>query len=339
MPAGIFNSCVNLTKIGSYMQIIENTTEFHIPDKTAIAIGKFDGIHRGHKELLKCLESAKKSGLKTAVFTFFPSPAAFFSDEELKELTTQEEKRALFEEMGIDYLVEYPFCRKTADVAPEKYVKEFLLDKMNGVLIAAGCDVSFGKGGKGDGKLLERLSAECGFRLEIIDKLKYQGREISSTFVREEIIKGNMEKAGELLGEPYFVSGTVEQGKKLGRRLGMPTANLYPGQDKLLPPKGVYFSKVNVKGVKYYGVTNIGSRPTVEDGNRISVETFLFDFGEKIYGEFIRIELLHYRRPERRFENVEELKTAVYENIREAEEYFGICRKNCNNWGKIRGNL
>ncbi len=166
------------------MQIIENTTEFHIPYKTAIAIGKFDGIHRGHKELLKCLESAKKSGLKTAVFTFFPSPAAFFSKEELKELTTHQEKRALFEEMGIDYLVEYPFCKKTADVAPDRYVKEFLLDKMNGVLIVAGCDVGFGKGGKGDRRLLERLSLEYGFRLEIIDKLKYQEREISSTFVR-----------------------------------------------------------------------------------------------------------------------------------------------------------
>lgn len=316
-----------LDKDGSYMQIIENTTEFHIPDKTAIAIGKFDGIHKGHKELLKCLEHAKKTGLKTAVFTFFPSPAAFFSGEEQKELMTREEKRVSFEEMGIDYLVEYPFCKKTADIEPDQYVKEFLLDKMNGTLIAAGCDVGFGKGGRGDRKLLERLSLEYGFRLEIIDKLKYQNREISSTFVREEVIKGNMEKAGELLGEPYFVSGRVEQGKKLGRRLGMPTANLYPDGDKLLPPKGVYFSKVNLKGIKYYGVTNIGSRPTVEDGSRISVETFLLDFEEKIYGEFIKIELLHYKRAEQRFGSVEELKAAVCRNIQEAKEYFGICRE------------
>ena len=306
------------------MQIIENTTEFHIPHKTAIAIGKFDGIHRGHKELLKCLENAKKTGLKTAVFTFFPSPAAFFSNEELQELTTREEKRVLFEEMGIDYLVEYPFCRKTADVAPERYVKEFLLDKMNGVLIAAGEDVSFGRGGRGDRRLLESLSSQYGFRLEIIQKLKYQEREISSTFVREEILKGNMEKAGELLGEPYFVSGRVKQGKKLGRRLGMPTANLYPAKDKLLPPNGVYFSRVKVKGKEYFGVTNIGNRPTVEDGNRISVETFLFNFEGKIYGEFLKISLLHFTRPERRFENVEQLRDAVYENIQEAKAYFNI---------------
>lgn len=307
------------------MQIIENTTEFHIPYKTAIAIGKFDGIHKGHKELLKCLSSAKEEGLRTAVFTFFPSPSAFFSGGKIKELTTRKEKRALFEEMEIDYLVEYPFCKETAAMAPDRYVKEFLLDKMNGAFIAAGEDVGFGAGGKGDRRLLEKLSGECGFRLEIIDKLKYRDREISSTFVREEVIKGDMEKTRELLGEPYFVSGEVESGKKLGRRLGMPTANLYPPEDKLLPPNGVYFTKVNLKGKKYCGVTNIGSRPTVEDGNRISVETFLLDFDEKIYGEWIKVELLHYKRPERRFENVEELKEAVRLNIKEAETYFGSC--------------
>lgn len=306
------------------MQIIENTTEFHIPYKTAIAIGKFDGIHRGHKELFGCLERAKKRGLKTAVFTFYPSPAAFFSGHEVKELTTDEEKRILFEKMGVDYLVEYPFCQETADVAPDVYVKEFLLDKMNGSVIAAGQDVSFGKGGKGDRKLLEKLSEECGFELVIIDKLKYGEREISSTYVREEILKGNMERAEQLLGEPFFVSGTVENGKKLGRRLGMPTANLYPSSNKLLPPNGVYFSRVSVKGKSYPGVTNIGRRPTIKDGNRISVETYLLDFEKEIYGETIKVELLHFRRPEQKFDGVEQLRLAVNANISEAETYFGI---------------
>lgn len=306
------------------MQIIENTTEFHIPYKTAIAIGKFDGIHRGHKALFGYLEQAKKRGLKTAVFTFYPSPSAFFSGHEVKELTTDEEKRILFEQMGIDYLVEYPFCRKTADVEPDVYVKEFLLDKMNGSMIAAGWDVSFGKGGKGDHKLLEKLSEEYGFELVIIDKLKFGEREISSTYVREEILKGNMETAAQLLGEPFFVSGTVENGKKLGRRLGMPTANIYPSRDKLLPPNGVYFSKADFNGKTYQGVTNIGKRPTIEDGNRVSVETYLLDFEKEIYGETIKVELLHFRRPEQKFDNIEQLRIAVNANISEAKEYFGM---------------
>lgn len=310
------------------MQIIENTTEFHIPEKTAIAIGKFDGIHRGHKAVFACLKDAQNEGLKTAVFTFSPSPAVYFGGKNIKELTTDAEKRQLFEEMGIDYLVEYPFGSKTAAVAPDSYVADFLLGRMNGALLVAGEDVSFGKGGKGDKTLLESLSVEYGFALRIIPKLTFGNREISSTFVREEVVAGNMEKAAELLGDAFFVSGTVENGKKLGRKLGMPTANLYPSGDKLLPPNGVYFSLVERMGKCYPGVTNIGCRPTVEDGNRISVETCLFDFSEDIYGEEIRVRLLHFQRPERKFESVEQLKAAVEQNIAEAKEYFDrdICR-------------
>lgn len=304
------------------MLIIENATEFHIPERTAIAIGKFDGIHKGHKALFQCLQRAKRTGLKTAVFTFDPSPAAYFSGHEVKELTTDSEKRSLFEQMGIDYLVEYPFGKETADVEPDRYVTEFLLDKMNGALIIAGEDVSFGKGGRGDRFLLERMSDTYGFRLEIIEKLKYKEREISSTYVREEVEKGSMETAAKLLGEPFFVSGVVENGKKLGRRLGMPTANLYPPSHKLLPPNGVYFSNVLLKEKKYRGVTNIGSRPTVEDGSRISVETYLLGLDGEIYGETIRVELLHYQRPERKFDSVEQLKAAVFRNIEEAKQYF-----------------
>lgn len=304
------------------MLIIEHTTEFHIPEKTAIAIGKFDGIHRGHKALFQCLERAGRTGLKKAVFTFDPSPAAYFSGHGVKELTTDREKRILFEQMGIDYLVEYPFGKETAGVEPERYVNEFLLDKMNGALIIAGEDVSFGRGGKGDRALLERMSEEYGFRLEIIEKLKYGDREISSTYVREEVEKGDMEKAAKLLGEPFFIGGVVEDGKKLGRKLGMPTANLYPPSDKLLPPNGVYFSNVLLKGKTYPGVTNIGSRPTVEDGSRISVETYLLGLDAEIYGETIKVELLHYQRPERKFDNVEQLKVAVFQNIEEAKQYF-----------------
>lgn len=305
------------------MQIIENTTEFHIEEKTAIAIGKFDGIHRGHKEIFKALKAAKGNGLKTAVFTFDPSPASFFSGGRLRELTTRNEKRILFEHNGIDYLVEYPFHKETAALDPTDYVLEVLLGKMNGAMIVAGSDVSFGKGGKGNRELLEQLSAKHGFALKIIDKLKYGNREISSTYVREEVASGNMEKVQELLGEAFFVSGIVENGKKLGRRLGMPTTNLYPEEDKLLPPNGVYFSKAWIKGKCYQGVTNIGSRPTVEDGSRISVETYLLDFDEEIYGEVMKVELLHFQRPEQRFDDVEQLKRAVLKNIEEAKRYFG----------------
>ena len=198
---------------------------------------------------------------------------------------------------------------------------------MNGALIVAGEDVSFGKGGKGNRKLLEEMSLQYGFELELIKKLRLGEREISSTYVREEVLAGRMEKAAELLGEPYFVSGSVENGKKLGRRLGMPTANLYPEEDKLLPPGGVYFSRVWLDGNSYQGVTNIGRRPTIKDGNRISAETYLLNFAEEIYGKFMKVELLRFRRGEKKFQNEEHLRQAVREDIQEAEKYFGIKTK------------
>ena len=304
------------------MQIIEQTTEFHIEEPTAIAIGKFDGIHRGHKEIFSNLFQAKKEGLKTAVFTFDPSPETFFSKKQIPELTTREEKRKLFENMQIDYLVEYPFAQATADVLPRDYVTDFLLHKMNGKLIVAGTDVSFGKGGKGNASLLRTMEKEYHFQLVIIDKILRGQKEISSSYVREEVAKGNMELVEELLGTPYFISGIVEEGKKLGRTLGIPTANIYPSSEKLLPPNGVYFCNVLCCGEKYHGVTNIGCRPTVQDGERMSVETYLLDFDKNLYGRELLVELLHFSRKEERFESVRELSLCIKNDICLARDFF-----------------
>lgn len=304
------------------MQIIERTTEFHIEEPTAIAIGKFDGIHRGHKEIFSNLFQAKKEGLKTAVFTFDPSPESFFCKKQVPELTTREEKRKLFEKMQIDYLVEYPFAQATAGVLPRDYVTDFLLHKMNGKLIVAGTDVTFGKGGKGNEALLRSMAKEYHFRLVIIDKILRGQKEISSSYVREEVTNGNMELVEELLGTPYFISGIVEDGKKLGRTLGIPTANIYPSKEKLLPPNGVYFCNVFCEGIKYQGVTNIGCRPTVQDGDRMSVETYLLDFDGDLYGRELVVKLLHFSRKEERFESVSDLSLCVKNDIHQAREYF-----------------
>lgn len=304
------------------MQIISHTTEFHIDEPTAIAIGKFDGLHRGHKEIFRRLAEAKAFGLKTAIFTFDPSPASFFSGKLIPELTTKEEKRRLFKDMGIDYLVEYPFTKDTADILPTDYVTDILLSKMNGKVIVAGTDVSFGKGGKGDVSLLKEIIKEHPFDLHIVEKIRMENREISSSYVREEIEKGNIERANLLLGAPFFIGGIVEKGKKLGRTLGMPTANLYPSKEKLLPPNGVYFCDVVCEGQKYHGITNIGSRPTVDDGERTSVETYLLDYEGDLYQKELTIELLHFLRPEKRFSSVEDLRCCVMENIKEARTYF-----------------
>lgn len=310
------------------MELICQTTDFKIEEGCAVAIGKFDGIHKGHKRLLREIFDAKKLGLKTAVFTFDPSPAVFFQGEGVKELMTREEKRIAFAQMGIDYLVEYPFCKESAAVAPEDYVNQFLLEKMNARFIAAGEDVSFGNRGAGNAQLLCEIARSRGAQVRIISKLCHNGRDISSTYVRSEVEQGNMELVTALLDEPFFISGRVERGNRIGHKLGMPTVNLHPQPQKIMPPSGVYFSTVTYGEQTFYGVTNIGYKPTVEsaDGsaNRLGVETYIYDFHEDIYEKDIVVHLHHYERGEKKFADLETLKAAIAADVRKGKEYFGI---------------
>lgn len=312
------------------MIIINNSTKFHIDSKTAVAIGKFDGIHLGHVELINhILDYArlnKERGIKTAVFTFDMSAASFFTGKEIKEVTTMSEKRVIFEQLGIDYLVEFPLNDITAKTTPEDFVKNILVDMMNMEYIAAGNDISFGYKGQGNAELVRLMSQKCNFKVDIIEKISYEGREISSTYLREEIMKGDMEKVEKLLGHPYSFAGTVESGFKLGRKLGFPTMNLYPDEEKILPPFGVYFSNVKYNGTNYPGITNIGIRPTVasKDDKHISVETYVFDFDKDMYGKTIETELLAFRRSEMKFKDPVELKNQVDLDICAGKNYFNL---------------
>lgn len=219
------------------MIIIENTTEFHLENKSAVALGKFDGIHLGHRRLLDRVLEQKKSGLQTVVFTFDTSAASFFGGE-TKELSTREEKRDMFARLGVDVLIEFPLNRETAATDPADFVTRYLAGQMRTAYLCAGSDISFGKGGAGDYALLADLSETCGYRVELIDKVRVDGEEVSSTRVRQAVRAGEMEKVSAMLGMPYRVGGKVVHGRQLGRKLGMPTANLLPDERKLLPPTG-----------------------------------------------------------------------------------------------------
>lgn len=306
------------------MRLIAGTTMFEIRQKTAVAIGKFDGIHRGHLELLSHILKAKQRGLTSAVFTFDTSPEVFFQKNTSGELMVKEEKRRFFQQLGIDLVIEYPFDDKSAKISPEDYVKKVLLERMNAHLVVAGEDLSFGYRGAGDAALLNRLAREYHFETEIIPKIRENGRQISSTYVREEVLKGDMESAWKLLGRPYEVSGIVCKGNQIGRSIGFPTLNLYPPKEKLLPPNGVYFSKVSIEGSMYEGVTNIGRKPTIGEKQPFSVETHLFDYEKDAYGKFCEIKLLKFDRKEQRFEDLEQLKEAIWQNVFRARQYFDV---------------
>lgn len=319
------------------MKIIENTTEINIGEETAVAIGKFDGFHTGHRKLLGRLGECRGGGLKSVVFTFVPSPAVFFSKQasgavqamKVRELSTLAEKRRIFERAGIDYLIEYPFCQEIADMEPEVYIKDVLVDRLNAKCIVAGEDVSYGRHGDGDCRLLQEKAPVYGYKVVIIDKVLYEGREVSSTYVRGEVRKGNMELAAELLGAPYYVSGEIIHGRQLGRTMGMPTVNLLPAEEKLLPPKGVYYSFVRFDGSRGDGktlpaITNIGTKPTVDNRSVMGVETYIYDFDADVYGAEMEVGLLHYKRPEMQFDGVEALKAQMAVDLAEGRVYHGI---------------
>lgn len=290
------------------MEIIANTTDFYLDRETSVAIGKFDGIHIGHRRLLEEIREKKKDGLCACVFTFDPAPAVLFGQSDGKELTTKEEKHVLFERAGVDILIEFPMTHETAATAPEAFAAEILAERMQTRFLAAGSDLSFGAGGAGNAELLQRLGPELGFQVKTIEKICLNGREVSSTYVRSCVEKGDMRLTEKLLGMPYPVLGTVVKGNQLGRTLGFPTVNLLPQESKLLPPNGVYFSQIRRRGRLYRAISNVGYKPTVTEERVMGLESYLYDFQEDIYGETIEVYLLEYSRPERRFESVEALR-------------------------------
>ncbi len=304
------------------MQIIEREREFHIDVPTAVAIGKFDGIHLGHQKLLNHILDKKDKGMKSAIFTFDPSPAVFFSKKNFPQLLTKDEKRRKFEKLGIDILVEFPMDHETAHTDPEVFVRDYLHSRMNAAYIAAGDDLSYGYKGKGDFTLLNSLAQELGYRTHAIKKLKMFDRYISSSFIKEEIAKADMERVESLLGGPYYVGGFVEHGKRLGRTIGFPTVNILPPAEKCLPPFGVYFSEVRIGDRKFCGMTNIGLRPTVSDSGVISVETYIYDFEEDLYGKYLEVALLVFHRREMKFSGVDALKEQMNLDLEAGRNYF-----------------
>lgn len=306
------------------MIIISDTRQFQIDEPTVATIGKFDGRHVGHQKLLgEMLKIKKESGLKTAVFSFEIVPASVTSGRKQSVITTNQERRNNLEKMGIDYLVEYPFTMEVAHMPPEDFVRNILVGQMQAQVIVAGTDCGFGYQRSGNARLLEKLAPRYGYRADIIQKAQEDHRDISSTFVREELDVGNIEKANELLGEPYAIHGTVVHGNHIGGSvLGFPTANILPPPEKHLPPFGVYVSRVRVDGACYGGVSNIGKKPTVEGISPVGVETYIIGFDEDLYGKNIEVQLLHFLRPEQKFSSLENLKEQIERDKQASVKYL-----------------
>lgn len=308
------------------MICLETIEQFHIEEPTVLTIGKFDGLHRGHEKLLSHLLQKRGKGLKSVVFTFDIPPKKLTDGDGQRLLSTNSEKQALFAERGIDYLVLCPFTPEIMCMEPEDFVDR-IVNRLNVKSIVVGEDCRFGHNRRGDHRLLAELAKRYGYELKVVEKLKFEGRDISSTYIREEITKGNMEIAAQLLGHPYSIDGIVETGNQIGRTIGIPTANIEAEPVKLLPPFGVYASTIDIRGAQYYGIANIGRKPTIRpkegDRNPVGVEMHILHFHEDIYREPVRISFHAYERPEIRFESISDLQAQIKKDIAFSEHYFG----------------
>ncbi|MEF9941826.1 MAG: bifunctional riboflavin kinase/FAD synthetase [Lachnospiraceae bacterium] len=306
------------------MEYIKGIESYQGTKPTAITLGKFDGIHVGHQKLVNCVKDhGMKDHVKSVVFAFDMGPLYQRLQMKKEGLMTNRE-RYLYLDGQVDYLVECRFTEDISSMKAEDFIKHIIVGTFHARYVVVGTDFYFGNGKQGDYHMLEQYAGTYGYQVEVIEKECYQGREISSTYIKEEVKKGNMELAHTLLGYPYAVMGRVEHGRRLGRTLGIPTMNVTPKEEKLLPPHGVYAIKVSVDHVWYEGIGNVGVKPTVVDSpyQKQRIECHLFDYHEETYGKEILIALYAYERAEQKFSSVEELQAHMKKDIAYGKQYF-----------------
>lgn len=304
------------------MKYIRKTLDFYVEEPTAVTLGKFDGLHRGHELLMNTvLEYSRNCNVASVAFTFDMPPRNKVEEIIANVLTTNEEKEYIFEKQGIDYLIECPFTTEVMSMEPKAFIA-WISKSLNMKYVVVGDDFRFGYKRAGDYHTLQAYEKEFGYKTIVLDKLKDSNRDISSTYVREKIADGNIKKANQLLGYRYFIKSEILHGKKLGRRIGIPTINMILPADKLLPPNGVYVTEVLVNGQAYMGVTNIGCKPTVSNENIVGVETYIDNFNQDIYGEKIVVSFIDFIRPEMKFDSIEELKAQMMSDIKVAKKCY-----------------
>ncbi len=291
-------------------------------NKTSITLGKFDGVHLGHRILMDKVLDAKEQGCTPTVFTFDKFPSQFLRHETMTSILLEEEKEELLAGLGIERYVLFPFHEKTASMEPEEFVEKILVNTMKVQQLFVGSDFRFGKGRRGNADLLERLSQTYGFAFEAVDKRLYKGEEISSTKIRECISNGEMEDVTAMLGMPYQLSGEIIHGRSLGHKIGVPTINQVVPEGKIMPLCGVYCAKVTVEEKEYFGISNVGSKPTVQEQLIYGLETHLFGCQEDLYGKLAKTELLHFVRPEHKFDSVEALRQQLEHDKQTGWQYF-----------------
>ena len=302
-----------MRKIQFLLKTYNSINSFKSAKKTIATIGTFDGVHIGHRKILeKIIHSAMDLDCESLVLTFFPHPRMVLQENsEVKLLNTLKEKSDLLEKIGIDNLIVHPFDKEFSRLTAEEFVKTILVDQLNIQKIIIGHDHRFGRNRTADINDLITFGKEYGFEVEQISAQEINENAVSSTKIRNAILDGNIQLANDYLGYNYCFSGEVVKGKQLGRTIGFPTANIHILEDyKLIPKNGVYIVKCYHNNSSYFGMMNIGNRPTV-NGESQTIEVNLFDFDKEIYTENLTVEILKFVRNEQKFDSLDSLKEQI----------------------------
>lgn len=289
-----------------------------------ITIGTFDGVHIGHRKIIKrIVEFAENSALESAVLTFFPHPRMVLQKEVGIELiNTIEERKQILENTGIDHLIIHPFTRTFSRLTAQEYIEEVLVKKLQAKKVIIGYDHRFGRNRNADIEDLKKYGEKYGFEVEEISKQDVDEVAVSSTKIRKALQEGDVEKANTYLGSNFLLTGTIVKGKGLGKDLGFPTANLKIEETyKLIPKTGVYVVKALIDDAEFFGMMNIGYNPTV-GGSEKTIETYFFNLDKNLYGKKLQIEMLKRIREEKKFSGVEELIKAMKEDQAFSENYI-----------------
>jgi riboflavin kinase/FMN adenylyltransferase len=308
------------------LRIYRKLGEIREIKKPVVTIGTFDGVHLGHQKIITQInEEAKIIGGESVLITFYPHPRMVLQPEShnLKLLQTQSEKLSKLEKLGLQNVIEIPFTIDFANLSAIAFVQDILVKTLNISKIVIGHDHQFGKDREGNIKFLKSISLTFNFEVIEIPPLVIHDINISSTKIRNAIKDGEITKVSEYLGESYSLSGTVVKGKQLGRMLGFPTANIELNNNyKLVPRFGVYAVEVMVLGIKYFGMANIGLRPTINDGLGETIEVHIFDFSTDIYNQSVKV-FFHYKiREELKFENKEQLINQLHQDEKTIRDFF-----------------
>ena len=292
------------------MKVIKDISEIERNDETVLTIGTFDGVHKGHQEIIKkVVKISKEDSLRSLIITFYPHPRKVINpNSNISLLTTQEEQIDLLRQLGVDNLLKINFTKEFSEITSYQFIKEYIVKRIGVKKIVIGHDHHFGKSREGNVDFLKSVSTEFGFDVVEVPPFEMDSVLVSSSVIRKELQNGNILLVNKMLGRNYFFIGNVVNGDGRGRKLGYPTANIkLEDEDKALPMLGIYAVFIFIDGLKFNGLLSVGKRPTFYNDGKIIPEVYIYDFQDNIYGKKVKVEILERIRGEEKFNSPEEL--------------------------------